>query len=545
MSSKESVDLGGGSRRRGSAPKAGSVWESRMKLDQVKGGIKVFKAADENSDQNTQNSAAAASAVAVAVAVAETSAEIDICRNEKPKQSPNGLSGKRKTWKSEGSDGSPVKIAALRSELSRNLDEQINELSDGVKKTPVSIRKSSLRKLNSSSVEALARASVVDEKKIEKSDGDDERERKSRSDENCEEVGVCEEIKAAVTSSVPQINGGDESDFDGDEEIEVEKSIDVEEIAVGDHTQKRIVIEEKKSIQRNQKPVHISSISRKQPPPAVNHARFHPTPTNINTNSEYFPRTSSKLQSFVNLVMWRDVSKSAFVFGIGAFAIISSSYTNGLNISFISVLSYLGLVYLAAIFLFRSLISRGSASANQDCVIGEEEAVWVMKLLLPFMNEFLLKLRALFSGDPSTTMKLAVLLFILARCGSSITIWTTAKIGFIGVFTVPKICSAYSSQITAYGIFWIRRFGDAWASCSHKKAVGFAVFALVWNLSSLVVRIWAVFMLFVAFKRYQQSLIKEGWAQEEAINGQDSTCQGPRLGRRATIQNTGKLKKGC
>ncbi|XP_042004406.1 reticulon-like protein B21 isoform X2 [Salvia splendens] len=401
-SSKESMELGGGGRRRrGGAPKEGSVWESRMKLDKVKGGIKVFKAADQNSEQttHTQND------------VTETNSEIEICRDAKPKQSPNG---KRKTWKSESSDGSPVKIAVLRSELCRNFDEQISE---SAKKSPVSIRNPSVRKAN-------ARASVGE--KTEKSDGDDERERKSRSDEDCEEK------QAAITSSVPQINGGDESDLNEDKEIEAEnKSVDVEEIGVGDHKHKRNVIVEKKSVQRYPKPVPVSSsIARNQPPPAANHARFNSIPTKINNRSENFPRASSKLQSFVDLVMWRDVSKSAFVFGIGTFAIISSSFTKDLNISFISVLSYLGLVYLASNFLFRSLISRGSVEnecTNQDCVIGEEEAIWVTKMLLPFINEFLLKLRALFSGDPSTTMKLAVLLFILARCGSSITIWTTAK----------------------------------------------------------------------------------------------------------------------
>ncbi|KAG6421195.1 hypothetical protein SASPL_117745 [Salvia splendens] len=98
-------------------------------------------------------------------------------------------------------------------------------------------------------------------------------------------------------------------------------------------------------------------------------------------------------------------------------------------------------------------------------------------------------------------------------------------------------------MIELEGTFWIKRFGDAWASCSRKKAVGFAVFALVWNLSSLVARIWAVFMLFVAFKHYQQSLIEEGSAQDKAINGQDSSCQGSTLlSRRTTIQNTEKLK---
>ncbi|KAH6772337.1 C-terminal domain phosphatase-like 4 [Perilla frutescens var. hirtella] len=573
MSSKESMDLGGSSRRRGSAPKAGSVWESRMKIDEVKGGIKVFNATDEDSAQNTQNSSSTPNPNSAAI---EENTEIVICKNVTPKQSPIGMSGKRKTWKSESSDGSPVKIASLRSDLNRNLEEHSKESGDGIKRSPISIKKSSLRKVKSDSVDdgknegnsemgkMMVKAKAVVDEKIKNSDGDkkvvvvddDEREKKPRSDEECGEVGVCEEIKATVTSNVARINGEDEPDFDKDKEIEVEnKSVDVKQIAVNDHKPKRIVIEENKLIHANQKSVPISPIIKRHPP-AVNHARlFHPTPTNINaSNSDNFhgsPRTNSKLQSFVDLVMWRDASKSAFVFGIGTFAIISSSYTRGLNISFISVLSYLGLVYLAAIFLFRSLISRESVendNANQDCVIGEEEAIWVIKLLLPYINEFLLKLRALFSGDPATTMKLAVLLFILARCGSSVTIWTMAKLGFIGVFTVPKICSTYSSQITAYGTFWIRRFKDAWASCSHKKAVGFALFAFVWNLSSVIARIWAVFMLFVAFKHYQQSLIREGWAQDETTNGQDSFCQGqsiggPRLGRRTTIPNTGKQKK--
>ncbi|PPR96317.1 hypothetical protein GOBAR_AA24353 [Gossypium barbadense] len=84
-------------------------------------------------------------------------------------------------------------------------------------------------------------------------------------------------------------------------------------------------------------------------------------------------------------------------------------------------------------------------------VVGEEEAIWLLKLVLPYLNEFLLKLRALFSGDPSTTMKMAVLLFVLARCGSFITIWKMAKLGFFGIFIVPKLCTSYSHQLSAYG----------------------------------------------------------------------------------------------
>ena len=49
---------------------------------------------------------------------------------------------------------------------------------------------------------------------------------------------------------------------------------------------------------------------------------------------------------------------------------------------------------------------------NVRHVVGEEEAIWALKLLLPYLNEFLLKLRALFCGDPATTIKVSFFLFL-------------------------------------------------------------------------------------------------------------------------------------
>ncbi|GMP35724.1 hypothetical protein CsSME_00008068 [Camellia sinensis var. sinensis] len=208
--------------------------------------------------------------------------------------------------------------------------------------------------------------------------------------------------------------------------------------------------------------------------------------TSEENNVDKKPRPKQSLVGVIDLVMWRDASKSAFVFGLGTFIIISSSYTKDLNISLISVVSYLGLVYLAAIFFFRSIICS------------------------PFFWR---------SSDHN---ELAVLLFVLARCGNSITIWKMAKLGFFGVFTVPKICSSYSAQLTACGTFWIRRFRDAWESCSHKKAVAFGIFTLGWNLSSVVARIWAVFMLFVAFRYYHQSVMRE---DDLVVEEEESKCE--------------------
>ncbi|KAL4297259.1 hypothetical protein GQ457_12G020430 [Hibiscus cannabinus] len=636
---------------------AGSVWETRMRSDEIKGGFKVFNGEDDSN-------------------------------GDKGLSLKKGQSfGKRKTWKSESFDGfekNPIQIAKGKAEeqckkspfrvaKGRSSMENCKDLSlsvdCGVKKIPVLVRKGvrdlsksvdgiertpihgkklrsevHVRKVKSDTVKASSAQSgdgngnkvlVLDNEKIEVNlkNSDETLKDKSLPEEHCKEFGVCQEMVISsngnMPKSSPEISVDDDDiddDDDGEEEEEEEfyeeeeeeemeigdekKSFDIKEINVPevekpnkDANEMKKFPEEKKpnkavnavtnleqdkpskvanevmkisqfhnkaapfsstvnkqpppvvkcaapfssTVNKQPPPVvkcaaPFSSTVNKQPPPVVKCATpvyttsaktTKSTPSSDDYHYQSFPQTQNKLQSLVDLVMWRDVSKSALIFGIGTFVTISSSYTQDLNISFITVISYVGLVYLAAIFLYRSIICRGIVDIDESsCVVGEEEAIWVLKLVLPYLNEFLLKLRALFSGDPSTTMKLAVLLFVLARCGSSITIWKMAKLGFFGVFTVPKVCSSYSHQITAYGKFWIGRFRDAWESCTHKKAVAVAIFILVWNLSSIVARIWAAFMLFVAFRYYQQKMVTGEWAEAETgPSNSEEPRQGP-VGRR-------------
>ncbi|XP_059286798.1 reticulon-like protein B21 [Lycium ferocissimum] len=416
---------------------------------------------------------------------------------------------------------------------------------------------------------------IIDESKRDLEGSFEGIQRKRSTEENCKEFDVCEE-KVITTSNVEsQVKSPlkEESNLESEEEEEedqedidekIEKgSVDVKEVAEQIFKPKKIVIEENNKVHisnNEKKQVPISPIIKKQPPPIsgqsrIHHHHHHPSPTRtkpVPTSDEEFqsniPRQHSNLQSFVDLIMWRDASKSALIFGFGTFVIISSSYTQDLNISFISVISYLGLVYLATIFLFRSLRGANDIGESSEYVLGEEEAVWVLKLILPYVNECLLKIRALFSGDPATTMKMAVLLFIFARCGSSITIWKMSKLGFFGVFIGPKVCSSYSTQLTAYGTFWIRRFRDAWVSCTHKKAFAFAIFTLIWNLSSISARIWTVFMLYVGFRYYQQKLMKEGWLGEDEITEtedywQEKIERQKKIGRRSSLMESKKQKK--
>jgi hypothetical protein len=64
------------------------------------------------------------------------------------------------------------------------------------------------------------------------------------------------------------------------------------------------------------------------------------------------------------------------------------------------------------LYFFFSLKFRGVIDIYDDgsYVLGEGEAIWLLKLVLPYLNECLLKIRALFSGDPATTMKVSSLI---------------------------------------------------------------------------------------------------------------------------------------
>ncbi|XP_016458750.1 uncharacterized protein LOC107782384 isoform X1 [Nicotiana tabacum] len=582
------------SRNNGSVVASGSVWENRMKLDEVKGGIKVLisnsseETPDENDDKNCT-----------------FFTQVDKKLEIEPKKCNLGvvgvMSGKRKTWKAENFEGNPIQIASKRPDLSKKLDEKCQDLSkipsQSMKKSESLNGKAkvvSSKELDEESKHLhfkILKKSNLEEssKNIEGSIKENENKpsgiKKTKSEENCEEKFITsnavnlnygEEVSSAIldrqvrklrskeiTSEAKFATKVDknleneeeeEEEEEWDEVLEEEideemekKSVDVKQIKVQVQKPKKIVTEDKKLQYSNKKQISISSVNKKQPPPTSNHAKIHLSQTRTKSVpvSDVNPRQNGKLQSFVDLVMWRNVSKSTLIFGIGTFAIISSSYTQDLNISFIAVLSYLGLVYLAAIFLFRSLIHRraNDIGESSEYVVGEEEAVWALKLILPFINEFLLKIRALFSGDPATTMKMAVLLFLLARYGSSITIWKLSKLGFFGVMVIPKICSSYSTQLTSYGTFLTRYVRDAWESCSHKKAVGFAIFTLVWNFSSIIARIWAVFMLYVGFRYYQQTLITEDITIKADDSWQGKIREQRQVGRKSSLMETRKQKK--
>ncbi|KAK7265098.1 hypothetical protein RJT34_32714 [Clitoria ternatea] len=625
---------------------AGSVWESRMKSDQVGGGVKVFSGEQNAEEGENGGTKLRRNSIGGVVSTGKRktwkserperlqNSQIQIARGKPEAQKNNSNNQQRKdlSISSDSMKKSPIQVGKVKGEESK---ESSASCADKFEGSPIHIRKKrsgvsesernigQLRKSKYDSVKALS-ASQCDQSVPDGNGGSEIQLRKAKSelelghaldesrneidglagetgrfvidngkndsDENCKDFGVCQDkvISSSLDNAdmvhVDDEEGEDEGEEEEEEEvggeeidIEMEKwSFDVKEISIPEskvvnepeskevvneqesktvvnEAEKQKIVNEpkpKKSMttnkrfhQKNERPVSVP-ITVKQSPPIRKHSTIYQNFSKTNSipkAEQYhsFPQTQNKLQSLVDLIMWRDISRSAFIFGIGTFTIVSSSYAKDVNLSLISILSYIGLVYLAVIFLYRSLICRWVIDVEDtNCILGEEEAIWVLKLILPYLNEFLSKLRTMFSGDPGTTIKLAVLLFVLARCGNSITIWKMVKFGFFGVFTVPKFCSLYSAQLTSYGNFWFCRFRDAWDSCSHKKVVALAIFGLVWNLSSVTARIWSVFVLFVAFRCYQQHCLVR---DEYGAGCDDETWQEP-IG--TGTQRTHKVKKG-
>ncbi|WVZ93959.1 hypothetical protein U9M48_039908 [Paspalum notatum var. saurae] len=556
---------------RSAAASSASVWEARMRMDEVKGGVKVFSAADEPADEEgvrvyrrlRRNQSEGHGTSTTAAAAKKR-------RNWKASEPVTAIGDLRKSRSDAGAAAAAVTTTTTTVVARR----AVARVSTPEKKVaPAAAAAGEVKELVVVEVHkaALPDANNVVEEPAEE-DFDDEAE-----DELLDEDLETEEEKEMLDhmaiddeeTALRQVDD-DDKDFEPPTKgikptlsVEDEIAANLEPVKPPPGKKLASVIDLRAinpepmtppSVDKKTTPILIHRTTNFEPEkpspekkalPAIARQIPKPEPASSPPDEEYEEilgrpsqpsRSHERMQNIVNLVMWRDVSKSALVFGLGTFLLISSSYAKDLNFNAITAASYAGLMYLGLRFLRKSILNRGENGECDDEVnngercylVGEEEAIWLLRLVLPYINEVLLNLRSLFSGEPATTMKLALLLFAMARCGNFVTLWTLAKLVFFGVFIIPKVCSSYSTQLARYGRFWLERLRDAWESCSHKKAVVAAVFTLVWNVSSTVARVWAVFMLVVAMKCYQQRMVEFGWsstvedgpAAEESVDGE-------------------------
>ncbi|KAL6839127.1 hypothetical protein ACP4OV_031018 [Aristida adscensionis] len=555
-------------RSAGASASAASVWEARMKMDEVKGGVKVFSAgaADEPADEegmrvyrrlrrNQSDGGAGAGAGAGPAAAAAKKR-----RNWKASEPVTAIGELRKSRSDAAAAAAPAS-ATTTTVVARRA---VARVTTPEKKVAPAAAAGEVKEVV---VVEVAKAAPLEEPKAmvgEKAEElhDDGEEFDDDDDEDFETE---EEEKEVVDQDHMAIDEEEEDEESALHQVDDDQDLEpptkgIKTTPVQDERAANLELVKQTSEKKLAAAIDLRSVNpelmtfppvEKKATPIIVHRMTNAEPAKPSPEKKAFPaigrripkqepastpvdeeyeeiqgrpsapsRSNGRMQNIVDLVMWRDVSKSALVFGLGTFLLISSSYAKDLNFNTITAASYGGLIYLGLRFLRKSILNRGE---NVDCdddetngercyLVGEEEAIWLLRLVLPYINEVLLNLRSLFSGEPATTMKLALLLFAMARCGNFVTLWTLAKLVFFGVFIIPKVCSSYSTQLARYGRFWLERFRDGWESCSHKKAVVAAVFTLVWNVSSTVARVWAVFMLVVAMKCYQQRMGDFGWS---------------------------------
>ncbi|PIA35137.1 hypothetical protein AQUCO_03600062v1 [Aquilegia coerulea] len=226
-------------------------------------------------------------------------------------------------------------------------------------------------------------------------------------------------------------------------------------------------------------------------------------------------------QLIFDMIMWKDVAKSTLWFGFGSLFFLSSCFTNGLKWSIFSMISQLGLIFLAVSFFYNSFSKRNKDERKLDIKLKEDDIVRLARVFLPTTNLIIAKLTEIFSGDPSTTLKLAPFLLFGAEYGHLITLWRLCALGFFISFTVPRLYSCYSVQINRKVEYLRNRACEAWGACSHKKFVAFTAATVFWNLSSVKTRIFTAFISTVILRYNRQN--SEAEIVEVGMEGDQQT----------------------
>nr|BAJ88877.1 predicted protein [Hordeum vulgare subsp. vulgare] len=202
----------------------------------------------------------------------------------------------------------------------------------------------------------------------------------------------------------------------------------------------------------------------------------------------------------VDLMMWKNVGRSAFWFGSGSMLFLSSSLSRDVNFSPIKILCHFGVVTLVLAFFKDSIPRRQNTEQVKSFQLTEEDVLRIGRAVLPIANSLISMSRVIFSGDPSMTLKVLPILLFGAKYGHLLTVWRLLATGFFGCFTLPRLYSCYSSHIHEKVEGLNARILNAWKSCPRKKLVAAAAVTTFWNLVSVKTRVMTAFVSAVALR---------------------------------------------
>ncbi|CAL4888078.1 unnamed protein product [Urochloa decumbens] len=214
-------------------------------------------------------------------------------------------------------------------------------------------------------------------------------------------------------------------------------------------------------------------------------------------------------ERIVELVMWRNVAKSALWFGFGSMFFVSCSFSREITFSPISALCHLGVMILGLAF-FKDSVPQQRLQVEErgrSFQLTEENVLRASRAVLPIANSMISTAQVIFSGEPSMTLKVLPVLLFGAKYGSLVTVWRLLATGFFTSFTVPRLYSCYSSQIHKRVEILRDRALESWKSCPRKKLVAATAVTMFWNMFSVKTRVMAAFVSLVIL-RYNQKYRK-------------------------------------
>ncbi|XP_020576417.1 reticulon-like protein B18 [Phalaenopsis equestris] len=206
-----------------------------------------------------------------------------------------------------------------------------------------------------------------------------------------------------------------------------------------------------------------------------------------------------------DLLMWKNVAKSGLWFGSGSILFLSSIFSCDVAFSIISAASHLGILILALAFFSDSIRKiKQDKEKTRKLQLTEEDVLRIIRVVLPVVNAALSKSEETFSGEPLMTLKVAPVLLFMAKYGHFTTPWRLLAIGFFSSFTVPKFYSCYNQQIQQRVEEAKSYVLESWRSCSRKKLVVISVAALLWNIFSIKMRMFAAFIAVVILRYHHE-----------------------------------------
>uniref|UniRef100_A0A0A9CTA4 Reticulon-like protein n=1 Tax=Arundo donax TaxID=35708 RepID=A0A0A9CTA4_ARUDO len=231
---------------------------------------------------------------------------------------------------------------------------------------------------------------------------------------------------------------------------------------------------------------------------------YRPSNLTYGTNNDRQNHWECLWEMVVDLVMWKNVDKSAFWFGSGSMLFVSSSFSRDINFSPISVCCHFGVVILGLAFFKDSFLPRQQGELVRRFQLTEEDVLRAAQAVLPVANTIISMAQWVFSGDPSMTLKVLPILLFGAKFGHLLTLRSILATGFFSCFTLPKLYRCYSSQVHKKATDLKDQILNAWKSCPRKKLVVAAAVTTFWNLISVKTRIMAAFFCAVTLRCYYQ-----------------------------------------